>query len=109
MGDEKHAVGLAEMISSLRRELEEAQKLADGSTIRFEVEKVDLELQVNVEKISENGGKAGVKFWVVNAELGGKGTDKKVTTQTVKLSLTAKDMANLDSQGKLGGKVDVRG
>lgn len=108
MGDEKHDVGLAEMISSLRKELEKAQQLADGSTIRFEVEKVDLELQVNVEKISEGGGRAGVKFWVVNAELAGKGRDKKLITQTIKLSLTAKDLADLDDQGK-PRKPSVRG
>ena len=108
MGDEKHAVGLAEMISSLRKELEKAQQLADGSTIRFEVEKVDLELQVNVEKRSEDGGRAGVKFWIVNAELAGKGTDKKIITQTIKLNLTAKDLADLDDQGK-PGKANVRG
>ena len=108
MGGVKHTVGLAEMISSLRRELEEAQQFVDGSTIRFEVEKVDLELQVNMEKTSEDGGKGGVKFWVVNAELGAKGTDKKVTTQTVKLSLVAKDLTDLDNQGK-PRKAIVRG
>ena len=108
MGGVKHTVGLAEMISSLRRELEEAQQFVDGSTIRFEVEKVDLELQVNVEKTSEGGGKAGVKFWIVNAELAGKGTDKKIITQTIKLSLTAKDLADLDDQGK-PRKANVRG
>ena len=108
MGDEKHAVGLAEMISSLRKELEKAQQLADGSKIRFEVEKVDLELQVNVEKTSEGGGKAGVKFWIVNAELAGKGTDKKIITQTIKLNLTAKDLADLDDHGN-PRKLNVRG
>lgn len=108
VGDGKHAVGLAEMISSLRMELEKAQQLGDDSKIKFEVEQVDLELKVNVEKASEGGGKAGVKFWVVNAELAGKGTGKEVTTHTIKLSLTAKDLADLDENGQ-PRKTTVRG
>jgi len=104
MGEEQHAVGLAEMICSLRNELEKARKDAGDSKIKFEVEKVDLELQVNVEKTTGAEGNAGVKFWVVNAGMKGKETNKNIATQTIRLSLNSYE---LTKSGKR--KTSVRG
>ena len=94
--DNNQSIGLAEMINCLRGELELAKLNAatTKSDVLLEVEKIDLQLQVNVEKVKEANGKSGVKFWVVNAEAGGKATDKQTTTQVFKITLNAKEKTN---------------
>lgn len=99
MSDENKPIGLAEMIDSLRQELLEAQVKASGSAIVFEVENIDLELKVNVERTTKVGGGVGIKFWVVNADTKGEQADTTSTVQTIKLSLSAKDNKNLDEDG----------
>ncbi len=103
MKNQEKELGLAEMIDSLRKELKKAQDLAGDSPLIFEVEKIDLELQLNMEKTIDNHGKVGIKFWVASGDIGAKETDKKVTSQTIRLSLTSKDLANN------GGKTTIRG
>ena len=94
--DNSQSIGLAEMINCLRGELELAKINAGTaeSDVLLEVEKIDLQLQVNVEKVKEVDGKFGVKFWVVNAGAGGKEADKHTTTQVFKITLHAKDRKN---------------
>lgn len=94
------AVGLAEMLAGLRDELKRSQELSTSSNIKFEVQNIDLELKVHVEKATEGGGNLGVKFWVVNAGVSGKGTKKGSQTQTIKLSMKATDDGDLDEDGK---------
>jgi len=76
-------VELSTMLASLRKELGKAQQEGDGKEIKFAVSDVELELQLTVTE--EGGGKAGVKFWVVNAETGGKITSQSI--QKIKLNL----------------------
>lgn len=76
-------IELAEMINTLRSELERAQKNSSGSGIVFETEKVDLELQVEVETANTAGG--GVKFWV--ASLQGDLKQSRATSHTFKITL----------------------
>lgn len=102
-------IGLAEMIDNLRQELLKSQDLAGDSDIKFTVEKIDLELKVQVEKANTGGGGLGVKFWVVNADMKGEQTDTTATEQTIKLSLKAKDFKKTDKDGNPGGDVDVIG
>lgn len=108
MTDKNTSIGLAEMIDSLRQELLFSQKKSEDSKLIFDVEKIDLELQVTIEKVEEANGNLGVKFWVLDAEMGGKGSDKKSTTQTIKLSLNAKDLSDIDNEGN-PRKARVRG
>ena len=96
MDDNNQGLELAEMLNSLRTELKKSQQNAEGETIAFQVENIDLEFKINIEKTEEGNGSLGVKFWVVNAGIGGKGSDKHSTTQTIKLSLKAKDLTDLD-------------
>lgn len=64
-------IELAEMVQNLRSELEKALEVAEGQQIRFDLDEVTLEAQVQVSR--EASGKAGVKFWVFStAEAGGK-------------------------------------
>jgi len=77
------AIELAEMIKSLRSELEKAQAEGDGKDVRFLVGDVDLELQVGLSQKGGVGGK--VDFWVYSAEASGELA--KQTTQTIKLKL----------------------
>lgn len=76
-------VELSKMLASLRKELETAQQEGDGKDIKFAIDDIELELQLTVAK--EAGGKAGVKFWVVNAETGAKVTSQSI--QKIKLNL----------------------
>ncbi|MEU9121087.1 trypco2 family protein [Streptomyces sp. NPDC048506] len=78
-------IELADLLTSLRSEINRARIDAAGEDVRFRVNSIDLEVQVEVEKSGEAG--AGVKFWVLS--IGGKGSAKSTQTHVVKLSLTA--------------------
>jgi hypothetical protein len=78
-------IELADLLASLRSEINRARLDAVGQDVRFRIDSIDLELQVAVEKSAE--ANAGVRFWVVS--LGAKGGAKSAQTHTVKLSLTA--------------------
>ncbi|AYG80731.1 hypothetical protein DWB77_02869 [Streptomyces hundungensis] len=56
------AVELADMIAQLRSELSRAMADGEGQGLRFQAEKLDLELTVGVERSREPGAK--VRFWV---------------------------------------------
>jgi hypothetical protein len=76
-------IELGEVISELRRELQQAMGAGEGQPLRFELGPVELEARVAIEK--GGGGGAKVRFWVI--ELGG---DAKIThssTQRIKLVL----------------------
>jgi Trypsin-co-occurring domain 2 len=60
-------IELAEVIGELRRELQAAMNDGEGEQLRFELGPVELEATVAVEK--GGGGRAKVRFWVI--ELGG--------------------------------------
>ncbi len=75
---------LANVVQGLRQELLKAVEQAKGEELRFEVQEMELELQVGVTAGGEAG--VGLKFWVV--ELGSvKGTLERSTVQTVRLKL----------------------
>ena len=76
---------LADVITALRKELIKAQQDGDGENIRFNVNNVEVELETVVTK--EADGKLGIKFWVVEANAGGK--YQNASKQKIKLSLEA--------------------
>ena len=78
------AIPFAEWLDSLRTELSEAQRSTRHDQIRLHIDKIELELEVVSTR--DVGGKAGVKFWVVEA--GGDGRIKWGRTQRLKLSVT---------------------
>jgi hypothetical protein len=81
---EAGGIPLAEMIQTLRRELETAREHAKGESIAFQMEKVELELEIALSRRKQ--GQGGVEFWVVKA--GGEIEKSGATTHTFKLTLT---------------------
>lgn len=102
------ALGLAETLAGLRAELSRSQELAKDSNIQFEIQNIDLELKVHVERAEKFEGNLGVKFWVVEAGAGGDQTETNNRTQTIKLSMKAKDSNSLDEEGN-SRNANVRG
>lgn len=76
-------IELGEVISELRRELQQAMEAGEGQPLRFELGPVELEATVAVEK--GGGGGAKVRFWVI--ELSGDAKVTQSSTQRIKLAL----------------------
>ncbi len=76
-------IELAEYIKHLRRQITKASREGEGKSVRFDVETLELELQIVVERSKE--GKAGIKSWILS--VGGAAARKDEVTQTIKLSL----------------------
>ncbi|MGW2033454.1 trypco2 family protein [Streptomyces spinosus] len=93
--DDPYTAGLADVISRIREELEDAQRRGAGSPIRFGVEKVSLEFTVQVRR--EGRGRAGLRIGVVTAEAGG----------TLSRDNTHRIQVELQPHGEDGSKMDV--
>ncbi|MFF7370772.1 MULTISPECIES: trypco2 family protein [Streptomyces] len=78
-------IELADLLASLRSEIETARVQAEDEDIRFRIESVDLELHVAVEKTKQ--AKGGVKFWVLSGDVSG--GSKNTRTHVIKLRLSA--------------------
>jgi hypothetical protein len=74
---------LTELVSKLRDDLEYAMVEGAGQSVRFKLEAIELELKVVAKHSGE--GKTGIKFWVLNAEAGGKLENER--SQTIKLKM----------------------
>ncbi|WP_176733109.1 trypco2 family protein [Streptomyces agglomeratus] len=95
---ETQGAELADVISQVRAELEKAQTRGRESDLRFRVEKVNLEFEVQVRR--ETGGKGGLRIGVVTADVGRTtGNDR---THRISVELQPR---NRDG----GGTVDVGG
>ncbi|WP_179500075.1 trypco2 family protein [Streptomyces sp. WZ.A104] len=77
------AVELADVITQLRSELSRAMAAGDDDEIRFQAEKLELELTVGVERSLEPGVK--VRFWVLDAQSSARAAH--MTTQRITLTL----------------------
>jgi hypothetical protein len=87
--DEPSFVGLAEVITQIRSELQRARTAAEGEQIGFTVDKVSLEFTVQVHRTGRAGG--GLRIGVVTAELGG--SVDSGTTHRVQVDLQPLDTA----------------
>jgi len=83
-------IGLAEMIESLRRELQISLKEGKDQAVAFDVDKVELELKVLVSRKAK--GEAGIAFWVLKA--GASGEAGRDLSHTFKLTLAPVDVAS---------------
>lgn len=75
---------MAEAIEALRVELGAAADAAKGKDLRFEVGRVNVELEVVSERVTQGSG--GLKFWVV--ELGAQRSRSDGRTHRVTVELT---------------------
>lgn len=111
MADEME-IPLMETIQQLRNELAVAVYEGKDHPLRFHVESIELELQVKAsrESTGKAGGKAEVKFWVVNAtaEAGGEHKRGSENVHTVKLKLLPiqTDADGSKKQVLVGDRVD---
>jgi Trypsin-co-occurring domain 2 len=78
-------IGLDEAIEALREQLAAAHAKAAGADLQFPVESVTVELRVVVTRSLE--AKAGLRFSLLGAQLGGSGSRERETGQTVTLVL----------------------
>lgn len=78
-------LALSEVLIKLRDDLAAVQREGEGKDVRFVVDDVEIQLQVVVTRQGE--GKAGIKFWVINAEAGVNAAAS--TTQNLRLKLKA--------------------
>ena len=76
-------VGLAEAIEALRIELVQALAGAPVGGVRFRSGPVELTVEAALTK--NFGGKAGIKWWLIEA--GGESSRESVVTQTLKITL----------------------
>ncbi|WP_309235476.1 trypco2 family protein [Streptomyces sp. TRM64462] len=74
---------LADMIAQLRSELSRAMADGDGGELRFQAEKLELELTVGVERSREPGAK--VRFWVFDVNHSARSA--RTATQRIMLTL----------------------
>jgi hypothetical protein len=76
-------IELSEMLGQLRKELSIAQSEGARSDLKFQIEDIEIELQIGTTKGGKGGG--GIKFWVYNAEAEVNASQAK--TQKLKLKL----------------------
>lgn len=91
---------LATVVQGLRQELAAAVQQAKDEALRFELQELELELQVQVTR--EYDGRVGFKFWVLEAGMGTKGADTSVQTVRLKMKPAGKD-GELPKLGRTGG------
>ena len=101
---------LGDVIQELRQSLAMASAQGEHETIRFNVNSVEVELQVAVEKSA--GGKTGGKldFWVfggIDAEASA--GYKNLVTHKIKLNLHPVDVKNPEPQTGAPGKILLSG
>ena len=80
----EHKLSLSTMIQYLRKEIEIAQENASASNIKFTMGEVEMEL--NVEISASEKGKAGVKFWIIEA--GGELANSNKAAHKIKIKMT---------------------
>jgi hypothetical protein len=76
-------IELSKVIRDLRSELEKAVVVATGEKLRFEMQDIELEMEVAIEASGKAGAKA--RFWVVDVEA--ESAVRRASTQRIKLSL----------------------
>jgi hypothetical protein len=106
LGEElKRNIPLSEMIATLRQELKVAFQEGEGETLRFDVKRIHLELQVSVEK--ERGREGKISFWVIDA--GAKSSAKQQDTHVFKLEIEPTWMVSDGQGGRKREPLDLAG
>lgn len=82
-------IELSEVMQNLRQELRKAVDAGDGQDLKFEVQDLELELQVGVQKTIGGEGRAGggLKFWVFETNASGKASASYASSHLQKIKL----------------------
>jgi hypothetical protein len=94
------SVELADMIGQLRRELSRAMWAGEYADLRFEAEKVELELTVGVER--DRSPEARIRILVL--DIGAQATKKSMVTQRITLTLRPVLAESPDRAARLAGR-----
>ena len=81
--DKIAGIELSDLLRTVRLQISDAMKEADGRSLQFELEKVELELKVEVQK--KGTASTDIKFLVVS--LGAKGEYTSSTSHTFKFTM----------------------
>ena len=102
----KSEIPIADVVKRLRTELSTAIEAGKGEGLRFEVEDVEVEMQVVVTKSGAGkiGGEGGVELWVIG-KAGGEVSAEYESSQIQKVKLRLKPKLG---EGK-SGTVDLAG
>ncbi|MFE9634548.1 trypco2 family protein [Streptomyces sp. NPDC006463] len=87
---------LADAVDLLRRQVVEAQRRGAGSAVRFEIDTIDVELELELSRT--RGGVGELRFGVIGAN----GKAERSSRRTHRVSLTLKPRT------RDGGDVEVR-
>ena len=85
MAEPESRIPLADLVNAVRAELETASVNARNQQLQFEVQDVQLEVEVMTTGTREAGG--GLQVWVLT--VGAKGSKANAATQKVTLNLSA--------------------
>ncbi len=90
-------IPLADVVRQLRKELMTTARAGRGEDLRFEVQDLEIELQVVVSKggSGELSGEGGVKLWVL-AKAGGTATGSYESSRIQKVKLRLKPKLGRD-------------
>ncbi len=101
-------IPLTDVIRQLRRDLLSAMQAGEGESLRFEVQDLEVEMQVVVTRggSGEVSGGGGVKLWVLDAKAGSKLAGKYEASRLQKVKLRLRPKTE-DDDGT--GTVDLAG
>jgi hypothetical protein len=85
VSEQEQGIPLADLIEAVRDEMEEAAARARHRRLQFEVQ--DLQLEVEVATTGTKGVDGGLKLWVLTA--GAKASRENAATQKVSIKLSA--------------------
>ncbi len=102
----KSEIPLADVVGKLRQELVATIEAGEGEDLRFEVEDIEVEMQVVVTRggSGELGGEGGVELWVIG-KAGGKVSGQYESSQIHKVKLKLRPKTG----GGKSGTVDLAG
>lgn len=97
-------VKLADAVEQLRKELSDAAERGASEDLQFDVDEIELQLAVEMEKAGGPSGKVSFNVLGVGAELGGEASISKSNSHVVTLKLKPRG----DASGKFAVSSDVQ-
>lgn len=89
MSNDQKYVGIPEVLTSLRKDLDRAQKMLveSGDKPLLTLDSAEIELTVSITQSSDTVGKVGFNVLGVNLGVGGKDSEAMQNTHKIKISM----------------------